>query len=58
MKPCTCGSGKDRESLHDARGIFCCYVCTKCRAEKERGYRSDVLTNPNYQADEDIYGDD
>jgi hypothetical protein len=53
-KPCPCGSGKDRHELVDARGIFCCFYCDKCEAEKRARYRPDVLTDPNYWADEPI----
>jgi hypothetical protein len=51
---CCCGSGEVREAEFDARGIFLCYVCDQCRAEKLRGYRSDVLSDPDYWADEPI----
>ena len=37
---------------HDARGIPLARVCEKCRDEKLARYRPDVLTNPNYEADE------
>ena len=39
---------------YDARGIFLTYVCGECRASKMNGYRPDVLTDPNYPADEPI----
>lgn len=55
---CPCGSGNYPDANYDARGIFLCYACIKCEREKLAGYRQDVLTNPNYEADEDIYGDD
>jgi hypothetical protein len=42
---------------HDARGIPLARVCGKCRKEKLSGFRPEVLTDPNYQADEDVYGD-
>lgn len=61
MKPareCLCGSGMDRRAEYDARGIFLCYTCPKCRKAKLAGYRPDVLTDANYWADEDIDGDD
>lgn len=47
----------EREPNYDARGIFLCYTCPKCHKEKMRGYRTDVLTNPNYECDEQIEGD-
>jgi hypothetical protein len=61
-KPCSCGSGRTREELLDARGIFCCYVCPSCEAEKRRDlawrvqhqlggpYRPEVLSDPGYEA--------
>jgi len=59
---CRCGSGLPRRSNVDARGIFLCYTCDKCHAEKMRGYRSEVLTNPQYKAqdlgDDDDWGED
>ncbi len=39
---------------YDARGIPLCRVCSKCRAEKLKGYRREVLTNSQYEADEQI----
>jgi hypothetical protein len=54
---CACRSGLYREAEYDARGIFLTYACPRCRRDKLRGYRAEVLTNPNYAADEDIDGD-
>ena len=51
---CMCGSGKERYALDDARGIFCCYVCEDCEAENKKKYRSDIFTDSNYEADEEI----
>ena len=48
----------DRWPESDARGIFLCYVCEKCRSHKLAGYRPEVLRDGNYQADEDIEPDD
>lgn len=53
-KPCPCGSGKDSYWQYDARGIELCRTCTECHDEKMAGYRTDVLTNANYWADEPI----
>ena len=53
---CSCGSGKPREPLHDARGIFAGYVCDECRAEKMRGFRPEVFRDSQYEADD--LGDD
>jgi hypothetical protein len=43
---------------NDARGIPLARVCAKCRAAKLSGYRPEVLTNPNYEADEAIEPDE
>ena len=56
MIKCDCGSGLDRRKLIDARGIFCCYVCAECLVGKSLHYRSEVMTDPNYEADD--LGDD
>ena len=54
MKPCSCGSGKPRRSLHDARGIFCAFVCDDCEPQKRAHFRADIFTNPDYEAEEPI----
>jgi len=56
MKPrlCPCGSGLVRREVYDARGIFVTFVCVKCEQRKLRGYRTDIFTDPNYPANEDI----
>jgi cytochrome c1 len=41
----------------DARGIPLCRVCYECRKAKLARYRRDVLTDPNYWADEQIEED-
>ena len=46
-----------RRALHDARGIFCAYVCDKCEAEKRREFRADIFDDPAYAADEPIEDD-
>jgi hypothetical protein len=48
MKECNCGSGKQREEIVDARGIFVAYVCSNCKKEKLSGYRHEIFTNPCY----------
>jgi hypothetical protein len=55
---CKCGSGKGHYALYDARGIFCAYVCDDCVEEKTAQYRPEVMSNPNYEADEPIESDD
>ena len=57
-KKCSCSSGLEKDEEYDARGIFLTYACSQCRAEKLGSYRSDVLTDANYWADEAIEGDD
>lgn len=42
---------------YDARGIELCKVCEACVDEKLAAYRQDVLTDPNYWADEPIEED-
>jgi hypothetical protein len=54
---CPCGSNLDSWWEHDARGIPLCRVCPKCQAEKLKRYRPDVLSDPNYWADEAIEED-
>ena len=39
---------------YDARGIYLCRVCEKCRDAKLSKYRPDVLTDSNYWHDEPI----
>lgn len=56
-RPCPCGSGKDSWWQTDARGIPLCRTCDDCHEKKMSGYRVDVLTNPNYDADEPIEND-
>ena len=57
-KPCPCGSGELREEVHDARGIFVAFVCDRCRAERLRGYRREIFTDPSYEASEPIEPED
>jgi hypothetical protein len=54
VRPCPCGSGLPSTWQHDARGIPLCRTCEKCHAERMGGFRPDVLTDPNYWADEPI----
>lgn len=54
LMKCHCGSGEIPESVHDARGIFVTYCCDECRSEKLQGYRPEIFTNPQYEADEPI----
>jgi hypothetical protein len=47
-----------RRPLHDARGIFCCYVCDECEEDQRAKYRPDIFTDPNYWHDEPIDDED
>jgi hypothetical protein len=57
-RPCHCGSSRESWELYDARGIYCCRVCTACEERQRSRYRKDVLDNPNYDCDEPIEPDD
>ena len=57
-KACSCGSGLQRYDLTDARGIFCTYVCEKCERAKAAGYRPEIFTDSQYEADEPIEAED
>jgi hypothetical protein len=57
IRLCPCGSGKESWWENDARGIPLARVCVKCKREKFSRYRPDVLSNPNYAADEQIEED-
>lgn len=50
---CPCGSGLTRRAQYDGRGIFLCYACPKCKAEKLAGYRPEILHTAYTQADVD-----
>lgn len=56
-RPCPCGSGLPSSWQYDARGIELCRTCNQCRVEKLKAYRPDVLSDPNYWADEAIDDD-
>ncbi len=43
---------------NDARGIPLARVCEKCEDSKLSHYRPEVLTNPNYEANEPIEPDE
>lgn len=58
MKECNCGSGLNAYWESDARGIPLAKVCNKCRADKLRKFRPEVLTNSNYECDEPIEAED
>lgn len=54
---CPCGSGEHRSPLHDARGIFCRYVCSKRERDARASYRPDIFTDADYWHDEPIDSD-
>jgi len=43
VAPCPCGSGEQRESIHDYRDIFLTYVCSKCKENKLKSYDPGIL---------------
>ena len=49
---CSCGSKEYPEAIYDGHGIFLCYACSKCRKQKLRRYRPDILEA--YECDEPI----
>ena len=48
VRLCSCGSGLWPEAVYDARGIYVCKACPKCKKEKTRGYRPEIFTDPGY----------
>lgn len=54
LRECPCGSKEFPDAQHDARGIFLCYSCDRCHAEKMSHYRPDVLTDADYWHDEPL----
>jgi len=54
LATCPCGSGNKAHAQFDARGIFLSYTCKVCHQKKMSGFRKEVLTDPNYEADEPI----
>ena len=51
---CPCGSGEYSEAICDARGIYVARVCDKCKDERLKGYRPEIFTDNQYEADEPI----
>jgi hypothetical protein len=56
LTACPCGSGLFPTLEHDARGIPLGYMCNACEQRKKAQFRPEVLTDPNYEADD--LGDD
>jgi len=57
VRTCLCGSGEIAYWVHDARNIPLVKVCDQCRDEKLSHYRPEVLSDPNYECDEDVEPD-
>ena len=55
---CNCGSGMESWAEYDARGIYLTRVCDNCVDEKLKGFRPEVLTDSQYECDEDIEPED
>jgi hypothetical protein len=58
MKLCGCGSQRSSWWETDAKGIPLARVCVECKDRKLSMFRPEVLTNPNYYADEPIEAED
>jgi len=59
LTPCTEAGQHDGDTwpVHDARGIYIGRVCKRCERAILSTYRPEVLSDPNYEADEDIEPD-
>jgi hypothetical protein len=57
-RECPCGSGQGSWWENDARGIPLARVCPACRAKRLSVYRPEVLTNSQYECDEQIEADE
>jgi hypothetical protein len=51
---CRCGSGEVARWVKDARGIPVAKCCRDCEADKLKGYRREIFTDPNYWTDEPV----
>lgn len=54
-RECTCGSGEFPTAQKDGYGIFLCYTCSKCEADKMARFRPDIRSR--YDTDEQIEPD-
>jgi hypothetical protein len=54
-RTCPCGSGLPRTEQKDGYGIFLCFTCKKCKAERMTMFRPDIRTR--YETDEQIEPD-
>jgi hypothetical protein len=58
MARCTSPThNQDKYVLYDARGIPCGYVCHVCEEQVASRYRPEVMSDSNYDADEEIEED-
>jgi hypothetical protein len=55
LMKCTCGSGEYPDAQFDGYGIFLCYTCHKCEADKMSKWRSGI--HSRYECDEPIEED-
>lgn len=53
-RECSCGSGKYSDEIYDARGIYITSACEDCERDRLKGYRPEVLTDPDYDCEEQI----
>jgi hypothetical protein len=51
---CKCGSGLDSDWKLDSRGIPLAKVCPECEVNTLKGFRRDVLLDPNYKKNKSI----
>jgi hypothetical protein len=49
---CHCGSCEEPEKIYDGKGIYLTSACSKCKAERLKGYRADIFED--YETDEQI----
>jgi hypothetical protein len=56
VSECNCGSKQYSYWLLDGHGIPLCKVCDKCKPQKLKRYRTDILDS--YEADEPINPDE
>ena len=56
MSECYCGSKQEAYWIYDGHGIALCKVCDKCKAQKMKRYRPDIMSA--YEADEPIDSDE
>jgi len=57
LETCPCGSGSAAADYYDARGLFLTRACSVCKDRKLGQFRPEVLTDSNYDCDEQIEED-